>query len=140
MTDKKTDNKSKNVNDDKTELTNVLKSLPEILTTNDISTILTARYKRTVTDRWIRTQFRKHLLFDGFKTANYTKYNFRNNSETVLKIIERFDEIEQLNIAKFEKSKLKKSERQLKKQTVIEIDSDNNIKSEIVKPTETVTK
>lgn len=136
MNDKKTE--SKNQNDNIVELKNVLKNYPDIIGTTELSEILTDRYGRQISDRYIRNHFRKNGLFDGFKTSDYTKYNFRNPSETVNKIIERFDEIEKLKSERFEKSKLKKSERQLKKLTVIEIGNDNKINTEIVKP-ETVT-
>lgn len=138
MKNEKTESKNQTDNNDIIELTNVLKNYPDIIGTNELSEILTDRYGRQISDRYIRNHFRKNGLFDGFKTSDYTKYNFRNPSETVNKIIERFDEIEKSKIDRFEKSKLKKSERQLKKLTVIEIGNDNKINTEIVKP-ETVT-
>jgi hypothetical protein len=105
-----------------------------IIGTIELSDILTDRFGRTITDKYIRNRFRNDIRFDGIKSVGtYTTYRFNFPSKTVTDIIGRFDEIETERKTKTERSERKRSERKTKTETVIEI-TDSGFETKTVKP------
>lgn len=104
-----------------------------IITPNVLSEFLSERYDRQIDPKYIRNQFRNDSLFgQWFDDGQKTYYRFKNGTEIIGRIIDRFDEIEKERSERSIRSAKRRSERQKRSMTVFNLDENGNVKTETV--------